>query len=218
MSKKKTWADVDKGDELDIDGRTWRVAKIKVKGKRTKVTLERKGQSVDGEVATSDRVTFAAKPEPSYSQRIAAIERDENKRGRSLYDATGAQTRWATEKEAEKAGVGLKPGNAEQTTPPAPATGDVWDRPSDRVEKMLDKLLGAHLVGEATDEDAGYYCPPVDITTIASHLVAFHGVSPRDYRNEDDMLAWHEAQHAAALKGDAILSPQHWHTERRVFS
>lgn len=214
MSKKKTWADVDKGDELDIDGRTWRVAKIKAKGKRTKVTLERNRHSFDEVVPTSDRVKIIRKLDPNLRSFIENVEKRTAERSK-LHDDTGAQTRWATEREAEKAGVGLKPGNAEQTSPPAPATGDVWDRPSDRVEKMLDKLLGAHLVGEATDEESGYYVPPVDITTIAAHLVAFHGVSPRDYRDEDDMLAWHEAQHAAALKGDAILSPQHWHSEKR---
>lgn len=204
MSKKKTWADVDKGDELDIDGRTWRVAKIKVKGKRTKVTLERKGQSVDGDVATADRVTFAS-----------AAPKPERKKREPLTASNGQQARWATEKEARKAGVGLVPGNAERVTPPAPADGDVWDRPADRVEKILDKLLGAHLVAETKDEAEGYFVPPVDVSTIAAHLVAFHGVSPRDYQGEDDMLSWHEAQHAAALKGDALLTPNHWHTERR---
>lgn len=200
MSKKKpTYDDVSKGDRLVFGGREWRVVKLERKGKKkARVMLERKGQYAEDVVRLDDRVEFAA----------------ENKKDK-LHDRSGAQTRWATDKEAEKAGVGLRAGDSRQTTPPAPAEGDVWETPHGRVERMLGDLMAARLVAETKDESAGYYVPPVDASTVASHLVVFHDGIPEACEDETAMLRAHDAQHAAATIGAGVLSRNHWHTEKR---
>ena len=70
-------------------------------------------------------------------------------------------------------------------------------------------------MGISTDEDAGYYAPPVNVTTVAAHLALFHGGVPEAVSDDEGkMLAVHEAQHAEALKG-APLAVNHWHTKTR---
>lgn len=100
--------------------------------------------------------------------------------------------------------------------PPEPAHGDPWETQQDRIEKQLGQILGARLVGEATDEDAGYYVPMPDVTSIAGHVVIFHGGIPEKYRDDEAaLLGWHEREHAAALEGDRVFTLNHWHTEKR---
>ncbi|WP_369676138.1 hypothetical protein, partial [Enterococcus faecium] len=125
--------------------------------------------------------------------------------------------RWATERELKEAiGRGLPAGDPTKTKPPEKPKGDLWETPVGRIERKLDAILGARLVGEATDENAGYYVPPVDSSTVAAHLVLFHGGIPEACDDDEaKMLAAHDAQHAAALKGEGILSSQHWHSEKR---
>lgn len=98
--------------------------------------------------------------------------------------------------------------------PPEPATGDPWETQQDRIEKHLERILGARLVGEATDPDAGYYVPHVDVTTVASHLAIYHGaIDPG--MSEVEMLAQHEKEHAEHLDGERRFTMNHWHTEKR---
>jgi len=98
--------------------------------------------------------------------------------------------------------------------PPEPATGDPWETQQDRIEKQLGQILGARLVGEATDPDAGYHVPPVDITTVAAHLAIFHGtIDPT--ASGTDMLAQHEKEHEEHLAGERRFTQNHWHTEKR---
>lgn len=209
MSKKTTWADVSKGDDLDFGGRAWRVVKIKPrkpkkKGKKPSkadVMIEHKGRYSESVVALDERVTIAQKG-------------DGTKRG-PLDDAAGAQRRWATKKEADAAGVGLGAGKPEVTKPPTRPEGDVWETPHGKVERMLDDLLSARLVAEAKDDAVGYYVPPVDVSTVASHLTLFHGGIPSACEDEGAMMRAHEAQHAAAAKSEGILATNHWHSERR---
>lgn len=100
--------------------------------------------------------------------------------------------------------------------PPAPAVGDPWETQQDRVERKLDQLLGARLVGEATDADAGYYVPLVDIATVAAHAAIFHGQIPEQYRDDAQALvAWHAREHLAAEAGNREFPIHHWHTEKR---
>lgn len=123
-----------------------------------------------------------------------------------LHDKTGAQQRWA------------KPSETAATTPPAEPGADPWETRRDKVERRLDELLGAHLVGEATDEDAGYYVPPVDVSTVDAHLVLFHGWQRSDWDEDTDRVRAHAAEHADRLAdpGDfAPLKVNHWHTETR---
>lgn len=101
-------------------------------------------------------------------------------------------------------------------TPPKPATGDPWETQQDRVERKLDQILGARLVGEATDTDAGYYVPVVDLGTVAGHVAIFHGVIPPEYRHDaQGLLGWHAREHLAAEAGNRELPINHWHSEKR---
>ena len=98
--------------------------------------------------------------------------------------------------------------------PPQPAHGDPWETQQDRIEKKLDEILGAKLVGESTDGERTYYVPPVDVTTVASHLLIFHGgVDPHE--DGAGMLKRHAAEHEAAEHGETTLTMPHWHTEQR---
>lgn len=110
-----------------------------------------------------------------------------------------------------------KRGRGEATKPaptrkakPGPLSESPWDSQLDRVEALLANKLQARLVGEATDEAAGYYVPPVDLATIASHLALFHGADPSEWTDEVELLAEHERQHEAGA-----LAVHHWHTETR---
>lgn len=195
---KKTWADVKKGDTVELAGRAYRVVKIKPKGKRAEVMVETKGRYAESKVKLSERVVIVARK----------ADRP------PLHDEDGRANRWATKKEAAEVGVVLKPGDARKTKPPAKPKGGSWEKPAGKTEKMLDSLLQARLVGETNDESAGYYVPPVDVATVASHLALFHGGIPERCEDEGAMLAAHAAQHAEALRG-APLAVNHWHTAKR---
>jgi hypothetical protein len=199
-----TWADVAKGDGVKLGGAVWIVQKVKPKGKRVKVTVERNGQVIANEVRAKDDVTLVG-----------------------LHDAGGRQQRWAKQPETleaedrrERSATDLAAGDPSVTKPPRPAIGDPWETPADRIERKLDKILGARLVAETPDEAQGYYVPPVDVSTVAAHLVMFHA---RDHEQAltwrelgvDDMLELHRDEHAAALEGPFTLAVNHWHTEAR---
>lgn len=190
---KTTWGDVKKGDVVELRGKPYRVVKIKTKGKKARVMVEARGGYHEAVVKVADRVTIAKPP-------------------KLIDKKTGAQTRWATERERKAA---LGKGDPAQVKPPAPAAGDPWETPANRIERKLDDLLSARLVGETKDESAGYYVPPVDVPTVAAHLAIFHGGIPEAVADDEGrMLAAHDAQHAEALKGSP-LAVNHWHTERR---
>lgn len=198
-----TWKNVEKGNVVELSGREWTVVKIKRDGKRAKVTVEHRGRTASSTVKLADKV------------RIVSTAAPAGKRG-PLYDASGTAQRWATKKEAREVTETISAGDPAQTTPPAPATGSPWGSVvADRIEERLNRLLQARLVGETKDEAAGYYVPPVDVTTVAAHMAIYHGGIPTACDDEGKMLRAHEAQHAAAAKGEGILAVNHWHTERR---
>lgn len=206
MSKSKsTWADVKKHDLVELSGRQYRVVKIKPKGKKAAVTVEIKGKYFDHVVKLKDRVKIAKANGGSKKGPLA----DENGDGR----------RWATKREAEevlgKGGADIPRGDPSKTKPPKKPTADPWtDPPKAKVDTMLGELLNARLVGETPDEKAGYYVPPVDVSTVASHLALFHGGIPPACEDEGSMLKAHESQHAEALRGTP-LAVNHWHTQAR---
>jgi hypothetical protein len=180
------------GDRVIVAGREYRVEKAKPKGDRVKLTLSHSGQAFASKVPAGDRFDLIVE---------------------KLHDKSGAQQRWAKPAElAEHGRARLGRGDPEVTKPPKPAIGDPWETPADRVERKLDQILGARLVAEGA-EAVGYYVPPVDVSTVASHLALFHGVDPSEY-GIDDMLDLHKTQHAEALNGTA-LKVNHWHTETR---
>lgn len=200
VSKKSTWADVKKHDVVELGGRAWRVVKIKPGKKKAEVMVDYKGRIAESTVKLADKVVIVKKG-------------DGTKRG-PLHDETNAQRRWATKKEAEP--KGLPAGDASMTKPPTKAKhGDPWESQTDRIEKSLHDLLSARLVGISTDEDSGYYVPPVNVTTVASHLALFHGGIPDAVQDDEArMMAAHESQHAEALRG-MPLAVNHWHTPTR---
>lgn len=202
---KKTWGDVKKGDVVELGGREWRVDKIKPKGKKAKVRVSMKARTAESTVKLKDRVVIVKKG-------------DGTKRG-PLHDENGTARRWATRKEHD-AELGttttLAPGDSDIVKPPAKPGPDLWETPHGKTERMLGELLSARLVAETPDESAGYYVPPVNVTTVASHLALFHGGIPDAVADDEGrMLAAHEAQHAAALKGEGVLAVNHWHTKTR---
>ena len=192
---KTTWADVSVGDRVELGGRDWTVTKAKRKGKTVKVTVASGMRTASSEVKAKATVK-RGQPEPLHEPRGLTRQR-----------------RWAEPEEA--AAKGLAPGDPSLTKPPAKAKGDPWETQADRTERKLGEILGAHLVAESKDEAAGYYVPPVDVTTIASHLALFH---PNDYDPEKDeatMLAGHEHAHRMAREGRKPLDVNHWHSKTR---
>lgn len=200
---KKTWGDIRKGDVVELGGREWLVEKIKVKGKKAAVRVSMKGRRAESTVKAAEKVRVVRKG-------------DGTKRG-PLLDEHGTARRWATKKEAAEVleVKGLPAGDPTVTKPPTKASGDPWETPSGRIERKLDELLQARLVGESKDEATGYYVPPVDVTTIASHMAVFHGGIPEACDDEGKMLAAHAAQHDAAKRGEGVLAVNHWHTAKR---
>ena len=137
----------------------------------------------------------------------------------SLHDEHGAQQRWAKKRELDEVmreGASLPAGDSKATKPPKKPKGGEWEKPKGDAEKMIVDLLSARLVGESHDEKAGYYVPPVDVSTVAAHLELFHGGIP-DAVSDDEgrMLAMHGAQHEAAATGAGVLAVNHWHTAKR---
>lgn len=197
-----TWSNVSKGDRITLAGADYEVTKIKPKGKKIKVTIVGKRGTFSHEVKAKDAVVIAP-----------------------LHDSRGAQKRWATKAEAKAGPERKKPMLPEQSVipagdptileAPAKATGGLWDTPATKVEKKLDTILGAHLVGESKDETAGYYVPPVDVSTIAAHMMLFHGGSEYAEHDESRLMAMHEQQHKMFLDGDARPKVNHWHTKER---
>lgn len=199
MNAKTTWAKVEKGQTVELNGRPYLVVKIKPGKKAAEVKLSHKGRDSKGEVRLKDPV-------------VVTDAAPRSKRG-PVVDAAGTMQRWATEKEHRAT---LPAGDPTKTKPPEKPRGDLWETPVRGMERKLDALLGARLVGEAKDENAGYYVPPVDASTVAAHLAVFHGGIPEACDDDEAaMLRAHDAQHDAAKTGAGVLSTNHWHTEKR---
>ena len=195
---KTTWAKIEKGATVELNGRPYLVEKIKP-GKRATIKISHKGRASKGEVRLKDPVVLSTASPTS-------------KRG-PVQDEAGTMQRWATKKERRAA---LPEGDPKVTKPPEKARGALWDIPVGKAERKLDAILGARLVGVSTDEKAGYYVPPVDASTVAAHLAIFHGGIPAACEDDEArMLGAHDAQHAAAKRGEGVLAVNHWHTEKR---
>jgi hypothetical protein len=189
---KKPWSKVKKGDRLDLGGRTWTVEKIKPGKKKAEVKIRYKSNVVRDTVKLADKVRIAADGDTQLGARYG--------KGRSQHYPDGKKV--------------APPPRKQMTRPPVTAHGDPWETQQDRLEKQLAKILGARLVGEATDPDAGYYVPPVDETTVAAHLALLHGtIDPT--ATSAEMLEQHAKEHAEHLAGERRFTQNHWHTEKR---
>ena len=221
-----TFGELSKGDRIVMGGADFEVVKAKLKGKAVKLTVTGKRGTFSSEVKAKATIELAPKP------------------GKVALDGPkGEQQRWATEKEARQAddwaddssmskaetlarfralspepsAIGHRtsppPGDPAQTKRPAKADGGPWETRRDKAEEVL-ATIGAHLVGEATDESAGYYVPPIDVETVAAHLLIFHGVDGTAYASAADALTLH-AQHHDDAKTGGILQTVHWHSKQR---
>ena len=147
------------------------------------------------------------------------------KRGMKVAVRSGARTAESVVDADEKVRVvevpppakSAQPKKKPSHKPPKPAHGDPWETQQDRIEKKLDEILGARLMGEATDVDAGYYVPMVDETNVAAHLAIFHGGIPEELREKSEavMIGEHARAHLAALEHGERFAVHHWHTEKR---
>lgn len=98
----------------------------------------------------------------------------------------------------------------------ARAVGDPWERPIDRVERKLDEILGARLIGQSDDGEKSWYVPLVDEQTVSSHLVIFHGGIPDEARGDvERMVALHAGVHVDAGTDTLTGVVPHIHTDRR---
>lgn len=198
------WAKVERGMRVELGGKVYVVDKVKPKGKRVKVTVTGQGSTFTSEVKAKDLVTAAHRETPKRKpgKTIEGPQRDE--RGRGL--------RWATEKEHDEV---LGKGDPTVTKRPDRAVGSPWDAPVGKAERALADILGAHLVGEANDTAVGYYVPPQDITTVAAHMMLFHGGDAWAEHGEAKLLEMHELQHEQARTSGATFAVNHWHTKVR---
>ena len=190
-----TYADLTPGDRIELRGNAYEVVKAKRKGKLVKLTVK------------GDRGTFSSEVKAKAEVALVALE-----------GPAGEQQRWATSEEHaadEPRATALPAGDASVTKRPVKAQGSPWsDKPTDSTEVLLDQVMGAHLVGEATDENVGYYVPPVDVSTVAAHLLIFHGVTGDQYATAADALTLHAQHHDDAATG-AAMHVNHWHTKKR---
>lgn len=188
-----TWADVEKGDRVRMGGKVFEVVEAKRRGKKVDVALAGHGGRFESTVKAKVGVEVVP-----------------------LHDKSGRQTRWAKPaEEREAARPLLSPGDPRVRTAPK-ADGPKWAKPlDDEIADLVRTHLGGELIAEAVDTGEGYFVPPVDETTVQAHLVLFHG---REHlpSSEASALAEHDEEHRAAVAGTAILSINHWHTERRA--
>lgn len=184
---KTTWAEIAKGDHVELNGKTWHVAKIKTKGKLVKVTVrDERRREATTELPAKNKVKRAADP---------LHERD---------GEGNRQRRWAKPAEVEPP----------RRKPPTKPTGSAWSKPEGKAERHVEKVLGAVLAGETID-GANWYVPPPDVTTIAAHMALFHPNTYDAAKDEATMLAGHNHEHRMVTEGTARLGVNHWHTEQR---
>lgn len=134
------WADIRKGDVVELQGKPWKVTKTKLKdARRVKVTVERDGETFSANVQLKAQVT-----------------------------------------KIEKAAT--KP----------------WSEPDTPAEKVVEEVLGATLEAVKPGLDEAYIVPLVDVSTIASHMLIFHGIEAVDVRAAggwEQAKADHDAEH-----------------------
>lgn len=175
---------------------------------KTKWSKVRAGQSVE----LGGRTWLVEKIKPKGKRGMKVAVRSGARAAESVVDADEKVRVVEAAPAAER-----RPAKKATKKPPKPAHGDPWETQQDRIERKLNEVLGARLVGEATDPDAGYYVPMVDETNVAGHLAIFHGGIPEEMREKDEsaLVGYHAALHVAAVENGDRFSENHWHTEKR---
>lgn len=195
------WRDVSAGEAVILKGERYEVTKAKLnkKGTKVRVILEGRRGRFDREVDAKLKVERAPAPATGSGSSKPARK----VKGDPLHDEDGRQRRWATQGELDAV---VAPDPEKLRAP--------WAKAKGKAEKAVTSVLGATLVGQATDPDVGWYVPPVDPSTIDAHLLLFHDLQPEgDYKTKAKM---HEKLHADHLAGPfAPLHVNHWHTKER---
>lgn len=73
-----------------------------------------------------------------------------------------------------------------------------WTEPDTPAEKVVEEILGATIEAVKPGDGEVWVCPPVDVSTIASHLLIYHGIEKVDVRRVggwDEAKAEHDAEH-----------------------
>jgi hypothetical protein len=226
---KARWADIAEGQAVLLKGRRWVVERIKVKGKKARVTVRSTLGEFEREMDAREKVELFDEP-----RTVAPVVRKGGKLHAKIQsDGRPAvqQQRWAKQRELDDAIVPPKPPKLKGATEP-------WEPPADKVEKRLAKVLGATLVGQSIEGREGeYWVPEVGPDTIAGHLLTFHhirhdGVSLDEARKTytetehtaeealalasyDAMVKTHEQEHEHMRTGVLIPQTPHWHSKER---
>lgn len=73
-----------------------------------------------------------------------------------------------------------------------------WTEPDTPAERVVEEILGATIEAIKPGPDEAYIVPPVDVSTIASHMLIYHGIEAVDVRvvgGWDQAKAEHDAEH-----------------------
>ena len=211
------WRDVEAGSVVRLKGGDWRVDRVKVKGKRARVRVSGRAGTFERDLKAKDRVELVMRARRKGESVFAPLaERYADPGPGPLRDERGAQRRWATDEEAKRdapPSLGLPGGRHGAKPQPETGKGPRWDAPAtDPAGRAVEGILGARLVAETPDEPAGYFVPPVDVTTVRAHLLTFHGMPGHEQPlDEARALEVHRRMH-----DDGEVAPvNHWHSKRR---
>lgn len=233
---KARWADIEQGAAVMLKGRRWTVERIKVKGKKATVTVRSTLGEFTRVMDAREKVELFDKPRTG-GVDFKRLLREGDKKGGKLHakiesDGRPAvqQQRWAKPRELDEVIAPKRPKLKGATEP--------WQPPADKVERKLEKILGATLIGASIEGREGeYWVPEVGPDTIASHLLTFHhirfdGVSVDVARKAyseaehtsaealtladyDAMVAIHEREHEHMRTGVLVPQTPHWHSRER---
>jgi len=97
-----------------------------------------------------------------------------------------------------------------------PIKTEKWGKPLGKAEEVVKDILGADIAGVKPGEDELWVVPPVDPSTIAAHLLTFHGITDalagREEGGWERMRDLHDADHE---KDPEKLHVPHRHDKRR---
>lgn len=183
---------LDKGDVVLIDGVAHEVKKVAVDGKKTTLSLVGPGRDFVRKVVKSKAEMTLDVESPA---ERAAREKLEARLNSRLRD--GSAKRELVEKRAKSK---VKDGGG-------------WHEPADKAETRIADIMGGKLVGIETPD--GTLVPPLDPSSIKSHLWIFHGLESTTLTYEQ-LVAAHEEEHARADREPFFtLTIPHAHSNRR---
>lgn len=178
---KKKWSKLSKGDEVVIDGLVYEIKKLSA-GTATLVgtTGGFLRLKAEGKVEVPSEETAEERAE---RERIeAALHRSNQRVARDAREMR-ANVKAKAERERREA---------------------AWNKPADKAEKVVERELGASLVGVQDGEGQPFICPILDPSTIKAHLLIFHEYEAGDrlYATLQEMHEWMHGN-----DGDAIPTP-----------